>query len=133
MVPKTPEIAGKDFSASQNSAAGTVAARGFTRRRQKLQNTGDLECLLPLYLPTPAVSNTVTCKTPRNANSKVSGSVSLFQIYSLLSSPFGSVLPFFRWRSALRSGHLLLLCFGWQIGRCCHVPAAVECWPARGE
>jgi hypothetical protein len=48
MVPKTPEIAGKDFSASRNSAAGTVAARGFTRRRRKLQNTGDLECLLPL-------------------------------------------------------------------------------------
>jgi len=54
----------------------------------------------------------------------------------LLSSVFSfwfSVLPFFRWRSALRSGRLLLLCFGWQIGRCCRVPTAVECWPARGE
>jgi hypothetical protein len=37
----------------------------------------------------PAVGNAVTCKTPRNANSKVSGSVSLLQIFSLLSSPFG--------------------------------------------
>jgi hypothetical protein len=33
------------------------------RRRRKLQNTGDLECLLPLCLPKPAV----TCKNNQNA------------------------------------------------------------------
>jgi len=68
-----------------------LAARGFTHRHQKSKQTGrgGLQQPPPLFLSLPAVGNAVTCKTPRNANSKVSGSVSLLQIFSLLSSPFG--------------------------------------------
>jgi hypothetical protein len=55
---------------------------------RKSKQTGGLQQPPPLFLSLPAVNNVVTCKTPRNANSKVSGSVSLLQIYSLLPSPF---------------------------------------------
>ena len=44
-----------------------MAARGFTRRRRKLQKSGDLECLLPLCLPKPAV----TCKNTKKRNKQV--------------------------------------------------------------
>jgi len=51
---------------------------------ENLNKLGGLQQPPPLFLSLPTVSNVVTCKTPRTTNNNVFGSVSLFQIYSLL-------------------------------------------------
>jgi len=55
-APKTPGIAGESFWTTK-----TMGSRATARN---FKNPRDLECLLPLCLPTPAVSVTVTAKNP---------------------------------------------------------------------